>query len=369
MWEKGFHIFLSALFFVLALFPQIFSNNKPLLVSEDRILAPAASERDAKYLIRSYLTDDNDLQVEWHKLPDSLVLLKAPLSFNPDYIDFQAGRFSSPDGYHLLGTDGIAHDVMAQIIYSIRTAILIGGAALLTALGLLLLLAVLPVVQPYFRVTLLQLGISVVLGVLAVYYLYLCLIAPSWYHAIVTLILLLFIYIIIKFYKPQHKVLKLLLWKQSSLALVQLIDAIPALIILIVLAASYQGFSSVGLGILIGGLGSAGIIRLARAETLNIVTAEYYNLAISLGYSAWNRVLKVVLPVLLPRMLSALALFTIGAILAEATLSFLGVTRSSSYRSIGSIISQFRQNTDAWWMLWPPTLVLLLLSLNLYYWG
>jgi peptide/nickel transport system permease protein len=115
----------------------------------------------------------------------------------------------------------------------------------------------------------------------------------------------------------------------------------------ILLAIALAAFLGPGLGNVILALivtGWAGYARLARAQVLQVRELDYIAAARSLGASP-GRILKWhVLPNILPAVLVQATTAVAGAILAESTLSFLGLGVLAPTPSWGSMLSDARSH-------------------------
>jgi peptide/nickel transport system permease protein len=111
------------------------------------------------------------------------------------------------------------------------------------------------------------------------------------------------------------------------------------------------------------------IARTVRGSTLVERNKEYVLAARIIGVPAWRIMLSHVLPNVLGPVLVIATLNLSGAILAEATLSFLGVGMPPTQPSLGTLIrigNDFLMSGEWWITLFPgAALVALVLSVNL----
>ena len=111
------------------------------------------------------------------------------------------------------------------------------------------------------------------------------------------------------------------------------------------------------------------IARTVRGSTLVERNKEYVLAARIIGVPAWRIMLSHVLPNVLGPVLVIATLNLSGAILAEATLSFLGVGMPPTQPSLGTLIrigNDFLLSGEWWITLFPgAALVALVLSVNL----
>ena len=115
----------------------------------------------------------------------------------------------------------------------------------------------------------------------------------------------------------------------------------------ILLAIAFAAFLGPGIGKVIMALiitGWAGYARLARAQVLKVKELEFILAARSLGASHVRIMLRHLLPNILQPILIQATIGMAGAILAEATLSFLGLGVLAPLPSWGSMLSDARNH-------------------------
>jgi peptide/nickel transport system permease protein len=139
----------------------------------------------------------------------------------------------------------------------------------------------------------------------------------------------------------------------------------------VLLAIAFAAFFGPGIGKVILALiitGWAGYARLARAQVLKVKELEYVLAARSLGASQTRIILRHVLPNILQPIMIQATIGMAGAILAEATLSFLGLGVLAPLPSWGAMLNDARNHLfDAPHMVVFPALAVLLsvLAFNL----
>jgi peptide/nickel transport system permease protein len=139
----------------------------------------------------------------------------------------------------------------------------------------------------------------------------------------------------------------------------------------VLLAIAFAAFFGPGIGKVILALiitGWAGYARLARAQVLKAKELEFVLAARSLGASHFRILLRHLLPNILQPVLIQATIGMAGAILAEATLSFLGLGVLAPLPSWGAMLNDARNHLfDAPHMVVFPALAVLLavLAFNL----
>jgi ABC-type dipeptide/oligopeptide/nickel transport system permease subunit len=221
-----------------------------------------------------------------------LVGIFAPLiaPYNPATPD-RATHFrpAAPSATHLLGADQIGRDVLSRLVYGARISLLVG-----------------------FGSQILSLVLGIVFGLLAGYF-------GGWVDAVISR------------------------W-------IEILQAFPSLLFIIVLSVS------VGPGLLtayiaLGIVGWAGVARIVRGSTMSLRSAEYVEGAKALGAGGSRLIFRHILPGVLPSLIVIYSFGVGGAILGEATLSFLGLGVRPPTPSWGQMIADGQSYlTSAWWI-------------------
>ncbi|MDQ6619399.1 MAG: ABC transporter permease [Pseudomonadota bacterium] len=143
--------------------------------------------------------------------------------------------------------------------------------------------------------------------------------------------------------------------------------ACPFLILAIALAA-FLGPSLTNAMIAIGISATPIFIRLTRAQVLSVKAEDYVEAARALGNSHVRIALRHVLPNVVPPLIVQATLALAAAVIAEASLSFLGLGQQPPAPSWGSMLNTAKNYIDnaPWMAIWPGLCIfLLVLSFNL----
>jgi peptide/nickel transport system permease protein len=237
-----------------------------------------------------------------------LIALLAPLiaPANP-FAQNLPGRLEAPSSTHWMGTDVLGRDILSRVIYGARISLTV-SVCVVFACGLT--------------------GLAI--GTIAGYF-------GGWTDRIVNLLLI-----------------------NSFLSF-------PGILLAIAFAAFFgPGIGKVILALVITGW--AGYARLARAQVLKVKELEFALAARSLGASHSRIVIKHLLPNILQPVLIQATIGMAGAILAESTLSFLGLGVLAPIPSWGAMLNDARGHLfDAPHMVVFPALAVMMavLSFNL----
>ncbi|HIC64723.1 MAG: ABC transporter permease [Paracoccus sp. (in: a-proteobacteria)] len=236
-----------------------------------------------------------------------LLALAAPILPVPDpaAVDWTAIR-QPPSAAHWLGTDELGRDQLSRMIWGARASLMAG----VVSVGIAIV-------------------IGVPLGIIAGYF-------GGWTDAVIS---------------------------RCTEALL----AIPFLILAIALAA-FLGPSLTNAMIAIGIAATPVFIRLTRGQAINVASEDYVESAHAIGLSTGVILRRYIFPNVLPPILVQATLTVASAIIAEASLSFLGLGQQPPAPSWGAMLNVAKGfMTQAPWMaLWPGIAIfLVVLGFNL----
>jgi microcin C transport system permease protein len=278
---------------VLSLFAEVLSNDKPLLVHyQGQFFFPIWQELPETRLGGDFDTaaDYNDPYMQAKMSEGGNWVIYAPNRHSFASINYFAEQPNpaSPSGMNLLGTDDRGRDVLARLIYGFRISVLFALA--LTVIGTLIGILV-GALQGYFggRFDLLFQRFMEVWG------------------------------------------------------------SMPELYLLIIFSAIFQPSITLLL-ILLSLFGWMGLADYVRAEFLRGRNLDYVKAARALGASNTAIMLRHLLPNSLTPVITFLPFRISGAILALTSLDFLGLGVPPSTPSLGELLSQGKENIEAWWL-------------------
>ena len=228
------------------------------------------------------------------------VALLAPLLPIPDptATDWSAVR-KGPSAMHWFGTDEIGRDILSRMVWGAQASLMAGVVSVIIAVT-----------------------IGVPFGLLAGYF-------GGWVDQVVS------------------RVTDALL-------------ATPFLILAIALAA-FLGPSLTNAMIAIGLSAMPVFIRLTRGQVLSVKTEDYVEGARAIGMGQTRIITRYVLPNVFPPILVQATLTVATAIIAEASLSFLGLGQQPPAPSWGSMLNVAKNFLDQapWMAMWPGAAIFL----------
>jgi len=157
---------------------------------------------------------------------------------------------------------------------------------------------------------------------------------------------------------------------KTDMLISRLTDALlacPFLILAIALAA-FLGPSLTNAMIAIGISATPVFIRLSRGQTLAVKAEDFVLAARAIGNSPLRIALRHVLPNIMPALIVQATLAIAAAVIAEASLSFLGLGQQPPAPSWGSMLNTAKNYLDQapWMAVWPGlSIFALVLSFNL----
>ncbi len=227
---------------------------------------------------------------------------------DPDALDLTR-RMLSPGAHHLFGTDELGRDILSRVLFGARISLIVA----VTVVGL-------------------SLALGLVAGAIAGFY---------------------------------GGVLDMLL----NVYLTNAFLALPG----ILLAIAFVAFLGPGLLNLILALSISswvGYARLVRAQVMAVREREYVEAARALGASDTRLLLRHILPNILQPVIVQAAVGMAGAVLAEATLSFLGLGIPAPAPSWGSMLNDARSHLfDSPHMVFFPAAAVMLAVLSFNFLG
>ena len=286
-------LWLFGILFSLSLVSEVLFNDKPLLVNyQDTYYFPFVVSYPETTFGGDFETEADyaDEFVREQITKDSNWVIDPPVRFSYNTINFlsDAANPAAPSSDNLLGTDDRGRDVLARLVYGFRLSVLFAFA--LTALGV---------------------AIGIVMGAIQGYF-----------------------------------------SGKTDLFMQRIIEvwsSMPELYLLIIFASIFQ--PSVWLLIILLSLfGWMGLSDYVRAEFLRGRNMDYVRSAKAMGLSDFAIMRHHLLPNSLTPVITFLPFRISGSILALTSLDFLGLGVPPTTPSLGELLSQGKENIEAWWL-------------------
>lgn len=336
-----------------------------------------------------HFLDSLELNELWQRYPYDAAVF-APIPFSPgEWIRQPSVSLAKPGtvhpGFkprfrHWLGTDEKGRDVAAAVIAGSRVALLTGALAMAMSFGIGLVLGAFAGFfgDDRFRVPRGQLWFNLLALPLALFYGFIARIdllerektVSGWLISLAIFFGVLLLANLL--YWPLRRVRffsKTLVVPADLLImrLAEVFNSIPRLVLLIVVAALAPKQSLWVLIALIGVLSWTGVAKFVRGELLRVREMDYVTAARGLGYPERRTLLRHALPNAMRSALIAFSFGVAGAIMLEASLTFLGFG-GNEFKGIswGSLLFSVRDHASAWWIALPAGLAvsITVLALN-----
>ena len=294
-------LWIFGVLFGISLFAGVLSNDRPLLASyQGQWYTPLWHDYPETTFGGDFLapTEWHDPFIQRQFAQDGNWALWPLNRYSFNTLNYYADlpNPAPPSAQNLLGTDDRGRDVLARLLYGFRLSVMFGLA--LTAIGTLL---------------------GIVMGALQGYFA-----------------------------------------GRVDITLQRLIEvwsAIPELYLLLILASMFEPSIWVLL-VILSLFGWMGLSDYVRAEFLRNRQLEFVQAARALGLPRRTIILRHILPNSLTPVLAFLPFRMSAAIVALASLDFLGLGVSDSSPSLGELLAQGKNNLDAWWIALPTFSVL-----------
>ncbi len=278
---------------VISLAAELVSNDRPLVVKyQGELLFPMLQDYPETRFGGDFATPTDYLDpfITQRLAEPGNWAVFAPNRYGPKTLNYfaQAPNPAPPSAANLLGTDDRGRDLLAQLIYGFRVSVLFALALTLS---------------------------GVVLGVL--------------------------LGAIQGFYGGRTD-----LWFQRA---IEIWSAMPELYLLIIFSAIFSPSITLLL-VLLSLFGWMGLSDYVRAEFLRNRQMDYVRAARAMGLSNAHIIWRHILPNSLTPVVTFLPFRMSGAILALTSLDFLGLGVPPGTPSLGELLSQGKNNIDAWWI-------------------
>ena len=221
------------------------------------------------------------------------------MTHDPTYLDL-AHCSEAPNGTFFFGTDALGRDLFSGIWYGGRISLTIGVLA-----------------------TLLSTAVATVYGTVSG-------LAPQWLDTLL-------------------------------MRLTELFLSVPNLLLIVFLQAILGQANAVSISVTIGLTSWAGIAKIVRTEVRQLRHSEYVLAARAMGGGFFHVLMRHLFPNFFSAILFMVVMNLRGAIVAESTLSFLGLGLPLEAVSWGSMLSLSEKAllSGAWWVILIPGAVLI----------
>ena len=300
IWEKFklskrnlYSLYIFSFLFVLSIFAEVISNDKPILMMiDDKLYFPLIIDYKEVHFGGVFETEadykDNFMQDLIKKDDNWAVFPLNPNSYNTINLNNSTPNPAPPSTHNYLGTDDRGRDVLARLIYGFRLSVIFA-----------------------FVLTIIAVVIGIFFGAVQGYFV-----------------------------------------GRTDLFLQRFIEiwsSMPELYLLIIFSSLFEPSLSL-LIILLSLFGWIGLSDYVRAEFLKGRNMDYVIAARTMGLSNYQIITRHILPNSMISVITFLPFRISGAILILTSLDFLGLGVPPDTPSLGELLSQGKENIEAWWL-------------------
>ena len=288
-----YSLYIFSFIFVLSIFAEIISNDKPILMMvDDKLYFPLVIDYKETQFGGIFETEadykDNFMQDLINKNSNWAIFPLNPNSYNTINLNNSTPNPAPPSLNNYLGTDDRGRDVLARLIYGFRLSVIFA-----------------------FVLTIIAVIIGIFFGSIQGYFV-----------------------------------------GRTDLFLQRFIEiwsSMPELYLLIIFSSLFEPSLSL-LILLLSLFGWIGLSDYVRAEFLKGRNMDYVIAARTMGLSNYQIITRHILPNSMVSVITFLPFRISGAILILTSLDFLGLGVPPDTPSLGELLSQGKENIEAWWL-------------------
>ena len=288
-----YSLYIFSFIFILSIFAEVISNDKPILMMiDDKLYYPLVIDYKETHFGGIFETEadykDNFMQDIIKKNSNWAIFPLNPNSYNTINLNNSTPNPAPPSLHNYLGTDDRGRDVLARLIYGFRLSVIFA-----------------------FVLTIIAVIIGIFFGAIQGYF-----------------------------------VGRTDLFLQRF---VEIWSSMPELYLLIIFSSLFEPSLSL-LIILLSLFGWIGLSDYVRAEFLKGRNMDYVIAARTMGLSNYQIITRHILPNSMVSVITFLPFRISGAILILTSLDFLGLGVPPDTPSLGELLSQGKENIEAWWL-------------------
>ncbi len=288
-----YSLYIFSFIFILSIFAEVISNDKPILMMiDDKLYYPLVIDYKETHFGGIFETEadykDNFMQDIIKKNSNWAIFPLNPNSYNTINLNNSTPNPAPPSLHNYLGTDDRGRDVLARLIYGFRLSVIFA-----------------------FALTIIAVVIGIFFGAIQGYF-----------------------------------VGRTDLFLQRF---VEIWSSMPELYLLIIFSSLFEPSLSL-LIILLSLFGWIGLSDYVRAEFLKGRNMDYVIAARTMGLSNYQIITRHILPNSMVSVITFLPFRISGAILILTSLDFLGLGVPPDTPSLGELLSQGKENIEAWWL-------------------
>ena len=288
-----YSLYIFSFLFILSIFAEVISNDKPLLMMiDDKLYIPLVIDYKETHFGGVFETEadykDDFMKDLINEKNNWAIFPMNPNSYNTINLNNSRPNPAPPSLDNYLGTDDRGRDVLARLIYGFRLSVIFA-----------------------FVLTIIAVIIGIFFGAIQGYFV-----------------------------------------GRTDLFLQRFIEiwsSMPELYLLIIFSSLFEPSLSL-LIILLSLFGWIGLSDYVRAEFLKGRNMDYVIAARTMGLTNYQIITRHILPNSMISVITFLPFRISGAILILTSLDFLGLGVPPDTPSLGELLSQGKENIEAWWL-------------------
>ncbi len=288
-----YSLYIFSFLFILSIFAEVISNDKPLLMMiDDKLYIPLVIDYKETHFGGVFETEadykDDFMKDLINEKNNWAIFPLNPNSYNTINLNNSRPNPAPPSLDNYLGTDDRGRDVLARLIYGFRLSVIFA-----------------------FVLTIIAVIIGIFFGAIQGYFV-----------------------------------------GRTDLFLQRFIEiwsSMPELYLLIIFSSLFEPSLSL-LIILLSLFGWIGLSDYVRAEFLKGRNMDYVIAARTMGLTNYQIITRHILPNSMISVITFLPFRISGAILILTSLDFLGLGVPPDTPSLGELLSQGKENIEAWWL-------------------
>lgn len=352
-------------FILVALLHPFLANDVPLI---------AKNEQGIKFPVFQKISNEavvSTSKYQWKINP--------PIPYSAMSLDLKNGNYKSPfekqnvdrwSARHWLGTDQLGRDTFAGLIHGTWIALLIG---LFSALFSVVIGVVIGSLSGYFgndkiKLNIVQCILIFISATLLIYQISYGYVFGSPIDFLLEFLMLSITIALLLTLMKLTNYLKLPVFSFPFDALVvrilEIFKSIPNLFLILAFLVIFKNPSIWNIILILAIIYWPISCRYTRAEVMSVRSEDFIKSAESLGLPNSKTLFRHILPNAIGPAMITFAFTVSSAIVAEAVLSFLGFGLSVEQVTWGSMLSQVRDNLNAWWLVCFPGFLLFLIVVS-----
>lgn len=356
---------------LIALLGPILANEKPYYCTlEGKTYYPLFAGTTVAELSNAHPAHS---PVDWQNTSFGAIW-RAPVPYSYHTIDLETGGYRSPFSQqkasgnyrHWLGTDQLGRDVLSGMIRGCRVSLFVGLLSMIIAVLIGLPFGALSAWWGDHDLRV-HTGRFLLLIVTSLLLILLLFAHVSFRAIIISTLFIMSVNVMAYFFWITKRSGRVRIpFDRIVIGLISIVDGFPALFLILVLVALLPVSGWLVITLVIALLRWPAMARYMRAEVFKIKETNYIKAARITNIPSGRILRQHIVPYALRPVMISFIFGISSAILAESSLSFLGIGLPTDELNWGRLLAQSRSQFEAWWLVLFPGLAIFLTLLSFY---